>query len=154
MFKTKMMQNVSDILGMTGCGSSKEMKELVTKRVPGGVCAAYLSPLRGLLNSLPIFPTAHAVGCILSPLRGLAGGSTRALKAKPSCEAHCSALTCGETGNGGTKLEQAAADEVDDLQFIAVVEGGLGPAIARRDIAVQLNRYTISLHSELFNQRG
>jgi hypothetical protein len=37
MFKTKMMQNVSDILGMMGCGSSKEMKELVTKRVPGGV---------------------------------------------------------------------------------------------------------------------
>jgi hypothetical protein len=58
MFKTKMMQNVSDILGMVGCGSSKEMKELVTKRVPAGICAGYLSPLWGLLNLLAIFPTA------------------------------------------------------------------------------------------------
>jgi hypothetical protein len=34
MFKTKMMQNVSDILGTVGCGSSKEMNALVTKGVP------------------------------------------------------------------------------------------------------------------------
>jgi hypothetical protein len=38
---------------------------------PSGVCVvASLSPLRGLLRShLP--PTAYAVGCILTPLRGL-----------------------------------------------------------------------------------
>jgi hypothetical protein len=36
MFETISMQNVSHILGMGGCGSSKEMKGLVTKRVPGG----------------------------------------------------------------------------------------------------------------------
>jgi hypothetical protein len=36
MFETIAMQNVSHILGMGGCGSSKEMKGLVTKRVPAG----------------------------------------------------------------------------------------------------------------------
>jgi hypothetical protein len=35
MFETIAMQNVSHILGMGGCGSSKEMKGLVTNRVPG-----------------------------------------------------------------------------------------------------------------------
>jgi hypothetical protein len=37
MFETISLQNVSHILGMAGCGSSKEMKGLVTKRVPGGL---------------------------------------------------------------------------------------------------------------------
>jgi hypothetical protein len=35
MFKTKIMQNVSVILGKVGCGSSKEINALVTKGVPG-----------------------------------------------------------------------------------------------------------------------
>src|SRR5262249_31635735 len=35
MFETISVQNVSAILGMASCGSSKEMKGLVTKRVPG-----------------------------------------------------------------------------------------------------------------------
>ena len=30
----------------------------------------FLSPLRGLVHDLLNFPTAYAVGCILSPLRG------------------------------------------------------------------------------------
>jgi hypothetical protein len=34
MFQTILMQNVSAILGMGRCGSSKEMKGLVTKEVP------------------------------------------------------------------------------------------------------------------------
>src|ERR1039458_9728846 len=39
-----------------------------------GVCAVvFLSPLRGLLISQLATPTACAVGCILSPLRGLEG---------------------------------------------------------------------------------
>src|SRR5580700_12096958 len=35
-FETILMRNVSHISGMAGCGSSKEMKGLVTKRVPAG----------------------------------------------------------------------------------------------------------------------
>jgi hypothetical protein len=48
MFKTKIMQNVSVILGTVGCGSSKEMKELVTKGVPAraiGGCQHSLNDL-------------------------------------------------------------------------------------------------------------
>jgi len=36
----------------------------------GDVHGNFLSPLRGLVHNLLNFPTAYAVGCILSPLRG------------------------------------------------------------------------------------
>src|SRR5579864_4190996 len=58
------------VLITVGTGRRQIYKFGMPKCRPCGVCVvAFLSPLRGLLISLPP-PTACAVGCILSPLRG------------------------------------------------------------------------------------
>lgn len=48
---------------------------------------------------------------------------------------------------------QTAADEVDDFQAVAVVEGSLVPAGARDDVAIEFNGNSIGLRSEVLNQR-
>jgi hypothetical protein len=41
---------------------------------------------------------------------------------------------------------------VDDLEFVALVESGLGPAVAGDDVAIQFNGDAVGLHAEGFNQ--
>lgn len=45
-----------------------------------------------------------------------------------------------------------AANEVYDLQAITFGELGVRPTIARHDITVQFNRYTVLLHAKLLDQ--
>src|SRR6266576_1039024 len=52
-FETISMQNVSHILGMAACGSSKEIKGLVTKRVPAGGLTTGLKPVHELRRTRP-----------------------------------------------------------------------------------------------------
>src|SRR5689334_2632437 len=46
------------------------------------------------------------------------------------------------------------AYEVHDFQADAIIELGLGPAVAGDDIAAQLHRYPIGLHSEEDDKAG
>ncbi len=41
---------------------------------------------------------------------------------------------------------------MNDLQAIAIAQGRLGPAIARDDLAIQLDCYAIRLHAELVDE--
>ena len=74
-------------------------------------------------------------------------------------------MTKGVPGGGGGEdaatiaagtaaLLSSAADEVDDLEFVAFVERGLSPAVARHDVAIQFHGHAISFHAEGFQQRG
>jgi hypothetical protein len=45
-----------------------------------------------------------------------------------------------------------AAHEVDNLQFVSVVERDRLPLRAWDDLQIQLHRDTISLHSKMFNE--
>lgn len=47
-----------------------------------------------------------------------------------------------------------AAHEVHDLEFVPVVEGSRVPVGARDDVTVKFNSDTVSLQSELIDQRG
>jgi len=47
---------------------------------------------------------------------------------------------------------RAAADEMNDFQTVAIGELGLGPAIARHDIAIQFHGHAVGLHTQRFNQ--
>ena len=55
---------------------------------------------------------------------------------------------------GKALLHSAAADEVDDFQLISFVECGLGPAIARNNVAIQFYGHAVGLHAESFHKRG
>ncbi len=48
----------------------------------------------------------------------------------------------------------ATADEVDDLEAVALLESGLRPAVAGDDIAVELYGNAVGFHAELVEQRG
>jgi hypothetical protein len=48
----------------------------------------------------------------------------------------------------------ASTDELDDLQVIAIAEAGLGPLLARDDVAIQFYRHAIGFHTQLFEQSG
>jgi hypothetical protein len=43
---------------------------------------------------------------------------------------------------------------VDDLEFIALVESGVGPAVAGDDVAIQFDGDAVGLHAKGFDQRG
>jgi hypothetical protein len=49
---------------------------------------------------------------------------------------------------------QAAANEVHDLQLISFVQPRLRPAIARDDLAIQFDGYTVGFHPKLFHERA
>jgi hypothetical protein len=51
-----------------------------------------------------------------------------------------------------TRQSGPAAHEVDNLQAVAFMEFGRGPAIARHNIAVQLDGDTVGPHAESFHQ--
>ena len=51
-------------------------------------------------------------------------------------------------------MKSAAAYEVDDFQFVSVVERGLGPLIAGDDVAVEFDGEAIGLHAEGLDQGG
>ena len=46
----------------------------------------------------------------------------------------------------------SAADEVDDLQLIAIGQLGCGPLLPRDDVAIPFHGHAILLHAELFDQ--
>src|SRR5579863_1205673 len=48
---------------------------------------------------------------------------------------------------------KAAADEVDDFEAVTFVERSFRPAVARHDVAIQLNSHAVRLHAEGFDQR-
>ena len=50
-------------------------------------------------------------------------------------------------------LENAAADEVDDLQPVTILQRRAGPLLAAHDVAVQFHRDPVRLHSELLEKR-
>jgi len=41
---------------------------------------------------------------------------------------------------------QSTAHEVDDFEAVAIFEDGFGPAISRRDLAVQFDGNAVGLH--------
>ena len=46
-------------------------------------------------------------------------------------------------------MRRSAADEVDDLQPISIVQWSLRPLVAGNDLAVQFDGYAVGLHAEL-----
>ena len=52
------------------------------------------------------------------------------------------------------ELVKAAADEVHDLECVALGELCVGPAIARDDLAVEFDGDAVGLHSEFFHEGG
>ena len=48
----------------------------------------------------------------------------------------------------------AAADEVDDFEAVAVRQIGVGPAVARDDVAIALNGDAVGFHAELLDEGG
>ena len=46
----------------------------------------------------------------------------------------------------------ATADEVDDLEAVALLESGLRPAVAGDDITVELYGHAVGFHAELIEQ--
>ena len=50
-------------------------------------------------------------------------------------------------------MVRAAADEMNDFETVAFGEPGLGPAIARHDIAIEFHGHAVGLHTQRFNQR-
>jgi hypothetical protein len=53
-----------------------------------------------------------------------------------------------------TRASRSAADEVDDLQPVSVVQWGLRPLLAGYDFAVQFDGYAIRLHAEARDERA
>jgi len=53
---------------------------------------------------------------------------------------------------GGSAGGRAAADEVNNLELVAVVEAGLSPKIARDDAAIQFHGDAVRFHAHLFEQ--
>jgi hypothetical protein len=47
----------------------------------------------------------------------------------------------------------APAHEMHDLKTVAIMESGFRPFLAVNNFAIQLDRYSICLHSELIDQR-
>ena len=47
---------------------------------------------------------------------------------------------------------RAAADEVDDFEFVAIGELGFGPAVAANEFAIQFDGDAIGFHAELCNK--
>ena len=47
-----------------------------------------------------------------------------------------------------------AADEVHDLEVVAVIEPGFGPAVAGDDVTVQLNCYAVGFHAQQIYECG
>ena len=50
--------------------------------------------------------------------------------------------------------EGSAADKVDDLEFVSVVEDGLGPTVAGDDVTIEFDGDTVGFHGEGFYQSG
>ena len=48
----------------------------------------------------------------------------------------------------------AAADKVDDLQPVSIMQWSLGPLLARYDFAVQFDGYAVRLHAEPLDERA
>ena len=51
-------------------------------------------------------------------------------------------------------MERSAAHEVDDLEFVAIVQSSVRPAIARDDVAIQFDGDAVGFHGEGFYQSG
>jgi len=49
---------------------------------------------------------------------------------------------------------RAPADEVDNFQSVAFVEGGFSPDIAGYDGSIEFDCHAIRLHAQGFHQRG
>jgi len=49
---------------------------------------------------------------------------------------------------------RTSADEVDDLEAVAFVERRRGPAVARDDVAVELDGDAVGFHAEGFDEGG
>jgi hypothetical protein len=59
-------------------------------------------------------------------------------------------VTRGVPGEGRVGV-LAPADEVDDLQTVAVAQAGLGPLLAGNDFPVKFYGNAVALHAELFD---
>jgi len=50
--------------------------------------------------------------------------------------------------------EGSAADEMNHLEFVSVVEDGLGPTVAGHDVTIEFDSDTVGFHGEGFYQSG
>ena len=57
-------------------------------------------------------------------------------------------------GVPGGEASPTAAYELHDFQVVTIIQNGGGPAVAGDDIAVQLHRHPIGLHSEEIYKGG
>ena len=59
-----------------------------------------------------------------------------------------------ETRNLKLETDLSPADEVHDLQAVAIAEFGLSPLGARDDLAIEFDSDAIALHAKLLDQLG
>jgi hypothetical protein len=73
---------------------------------------------------------------------------------KPEFDCGQNAALKGPLFHGCVRSAASAAYEVDDLEFVAIIEVGLGPAVAGDDVAIQFDGNAVGLHGEGFYQSG
>lgn len=73
-------------------------------------------------------------------------GNSTGLSSNTRCLPNRQSLDCARSEG------LPAPDEVDDLELIACFYWGSRPPVAGDDFTIQLDRYTVSLHAELFYQ--
>src|SRR6266576_547074 len=52
------------------------------------------------------------------------------------------------------RAEGSAADELNHLEFVSVVEDGLGPTVAGDDVTIEFDGDAVGFHGEGFYQSG